>query len=62
MHVSLDVCADRIIICFFLATIRQVGKSYGKLNTNDKRKFEDLNCNNVDSGKNPSCDDVRPHP
>ena len=35
-----------------------MGKSYGRLQSKDRQKFENLNCNNVAAGKNPSCDDV----
>ncbi len=34
-----------------------VGKSWGTLKKNDQHKFDKLNCNAVNSGKNPSCDD-----
>lgn len=34
-----------------------VGKSWGKLKKDEKQKFDQLNCNAVSSGKNPSCDD-----
>lgn len=37
----------------------QVGKSYGKLNSRDREKYEQLNCNAVAKGDNPSCNDVR---
>lgn len=33
-----------------------VGKSWGKLTTADKRKFDNLDCNSVRDGENPSCD------
>lgn len=38
--------------------LRQVGKSYGSLNGPDRDKYEQLSCNTVAQGKNPSCDDV----
>jgi hypothetical protein len=34
-----------------------VGKSWGSLKKSDQQKFDKLNCNAVNSGKNPSCDD-----
>lgn len=34
-----------------------VGKSWGSLKKPDQQKFDKLNCNAVNSGKNPSCDD-----
>jgi hypothetical protein len=35
-----------------------VGKSWGQLKSKaDKEKFDALNCNSVQNGKNPSCDD-----
>lgn len=37
----------------------QVGKSFGKLESHEREKFENLNCNNVAKKLNPSCDDVR---
>ena len=36
----------------------KVGKSYGTLNGPDRDRYEQLNCNAVDKGENPSCDDV----
>eukprot|EP01038_Epipyxis_sp_PR26KG_P010548 gene10548-14170_t len=36
----------------------KVGKSYGTLNGPDRDKYEQLNCNSVAQGKNPSCDDA----
>jgi hypothetical protein len=36
-----------------------VGKSYGKLNKQDRAKYDNMNCDEVLSSKNPSCDDVR---
>lgn len=36
----------------------KVGKSYGSLNSPDRNKYEQLNCNAVAKGKNPSCDDA----
>lgn len=37
-----------------------VGKSYGKLDGKQREKYEQLNCNAVAKGQNPSCNDVRP--
>jgi len=34
-----------------------VGKSWGNLKREDQLKFDVLNCNAVNAGKNPSCDD-----
>lgn len=36
-----------------------VGKSWGKLTTTeDRKRFDSVNCNAVKSGRNPSCDDA----
>eukprot|EP01041_Mallomonas_annulata_P010209 gene10210-21281_t len=37
----------------------RVGKSWGKLNSAEQRRYSTLSCNAVCGGKNPSCDDVR---
>lgn len=36
----------------------QVGKSYGTLNARQRDRYEQLNCNAVAKGENPSCDDA----
>lgn len=37
----------------------EVGKSWGKLSTTaDRKRFDSVNCNAVNAGKNPSCDDA----
>lgn len=36
----------------------KVGKSYGTLNSKQRDKYEQLNCNVVDKGQNPSCEDA----
>jgi len=36
----------------------KVGSSYGTLNSQEREKYEQLNCNSVAQGSNPSCDDV----
>jgi hypothetical protein len=35
-----------------------VGKSYGKLGREDRNRYEQLGCNSVAKGSNPTCDDV----
>lgn len=36
----------------------KVGTSYGKLNSPERDKYEQLGCNSVANGNNPSCDHV----
>ena len=36
----------------------KVGKSYGKLAASERAKYEQLQCNTVAQGTNPSCDDI----
>ena len=42
--------------------VAKVGSSYGKLNREERDRYEKLNCNGAAVGDNPSCADVRLHP